>query len=65
MNPLVQEAIAIIISQTGLLKLTRPEHIQLQQAINIIEDEIRNLSPKPATNPVDPPVDNIEEKAIS
>lgn len=64
------QAIALLINVTSQLRLTRPDHTKIQQAINTLDTTIHKDSP---ANPVEQvkseevqdPVDKDEAKAVS
>lgn len=70
MNPEVKNALQIILAYTDALRLTRTEHIKLQQAIGTVE---RALEPKVGIRAMPEPaqeenkkesIDNTTDKAL-
>lgn len=62
----IQEAIALIIRATDQLRLTRTEHIRLQQAINLLEGMAADnqAQKEVAKEPETKPIDKQTEKAV-
>lgn len=49
MKPQIKQALQVLAAYTAILKLTKDEHLKIQNALDLIETEIVALSPQPET----------------